>query len=178
MYNEIIQFWFKEIHEAQWWKKDAEFDALIAQRFAVLHEQASKCELYNWRTTAEGRLAEIIILDQFSRNMFRGTPASFSNDSLALALSQEAIRLGIDKQVSEKKRGFFYLPYMHSESAAIHDIAVNLYTDLGQKNSLEFELKHKAIIDRFGRYPHRNIILGRTSTKEEIAFLSEKESSF
>lgn len=178
MHEEIIKFWFEEIETSQWWKKDAEFDQLISDRFSAIHKRASRCELYDWRETAEGRLAEIIVLDQFSRNMYRDSPRSFSNDALALALSQEAIRMGADKEVSTKKRSFIYLPFMHSESAIIHEVAVDLYTALGREENLKFELKHKAIIDRFGRYPHRNEVLGRISTEEEIAFLSKPGSSF
>jgi uncharacterized protein (DUF924 family) len=178
MHEEIIKFWFEEIETSQWWKKDAEFDQLISDRFSAIHKRASRCELYDWRETAEGRLAEIIVLDQFSRNMYRDYPRSFSNDALALALSQEAIRMGADKEVSTRKRSFIYLPFMHSESAIIHEVAVDLYTALGREENLKFELKHKAIIDRFGRYPHRNEVLGRISTEEEIAFLSKPGSSF
>ena len=178
MHEDIIEFWFEEIEASQWWGKDVEFDQLISERFSAVHKKACQCELYGWRDTAEGRLAEIIVLDQFSRNIYRNFPQSFSNDSLALALSQEAIRLGADKAVSCKKRSIFYLPFMHSESAAIHEVAVDLYTALAQEGSLEYELKHKAIIDRFGRYPHRNEILGRVSTKEEIVFLLESGSRF
>jgi uncharacterized protein (DUF924 family) len=178
MHEAIIKFWFEEIETSQWWKKDAEFDQLISDRFSAIHKRASRCELYEWRETAEGRLAEIIVLDQFSRNMYRDSPRSFSNDALALALSQEAIRLGADKEISAQKRSFIYLPFMHSESAAIHEVAVDLYTALGREENLKFELKHKAIIDRFGRYPHRNEVLGRISTDEEIAFLSGPGSSF
>jgi uncharacterized protein (DUF924 family) len=178
MHEEIIKFWFEEIETSQWWKKDAEFDQLISDRFSAIHKRASRCELYDWRETAEGRLAEIIVLDQISRNMYRDSPRSFSNDALALALSQEAIRLGADKEVSTRKRSFIYLPFMHSESAIIHEVAVDLYTALGREENLKFELKHKAIIDRFGRYPHRNEVLGRISTEEEIAFLSKPGSSF
>jgi len=178
MYEEIIKFWFEEIEVSQWWKKDSEFDQLVSDRFSAIHKKASQCELYDWRKTAEGRLAEIIVLDQFSRNIYRDSSQSFLNDSLALALSQEAIRLGADKEVSDKKRSTFYSPFMHSESTVIHEVAVDLYTVLSQEGSLEFELKHKAIIDRFGRYPHRNEILGRVSTEEEIGFLLEPGSSF
>jgi uncharacterized protein (DUF924 family) len=178
MYEEIIKFWFEEIETSQWWIKDAGFDQLITKRFATIHRKAMHCELFDWRETAEGRLAEIIVLDQFSRNIYRDQPQSFAIDSLALALSQQAIVLAADKEVSVRKRCFFYLPYMHSESAAIHEVAVDLYSAPGLEGNLGFELKHKAIIDRFGRYPHRNQILGRVSTEEEIAFLSESGSSF
>jgi len=178
MYQKILTFWFEEIQPTQWWSKDSQFDNMIIDRFSAIHTKATQCELYNWRKTPEGRLAEIIVLDQFSRNIFRDTPLSFTNDALALSLSQEAIRLGADKDVSEHKRPFFYLPYMHSESKAIHEVAIDLYASLGDEDNLAFEWKHKIIIDRFGRYPHRNNILGCTSSKEELAFLTEPSSSF
>jgi uncharacterized protein (DUF924 family) len=178
MYQKILTFWFEEIQPTQWWSKDSQFDNIIIDRFSAIHTKATQCELYNWRKTPEGRLAEIIILDQFSRNIFRDTPLSFTNDSLALSLSQEAIHVGADKDVSEHKRPFFYLPYMHSESKAIHEVAIDLYTSLGDEDNLAFEWKHKTIIDRFGRYPHRNNILGRVSSIEEEVFLAGPESSF
>lgn len=178
MHKDIIKFWFEEISQTQWWKKDAHFDQLIASRFLEIHGQASRCELYQWRDTAEGRLAEIIVLDQFSRNIYRNSSLSFATDSLALVLAQEAIRVGADKEVSEDKQGFFYMPFMHSESAVIHGEAVALYEAYGNEENLKFELRHKAIIDRFGRYPHRNEILGRDSTAEEIEFLAQPGSSF
>ncbi len=178
MYKEIIKFWFEEISQKQWWKKDFQFDQLIARRFINVHGQASRCELNRWRETAEGRLAEILVLDQFSRNIYRETPLSFATDSLALALAQEAIRSGADKAVPEVMRSFFYMPFMHSESVLIHEEAVVLYEAYGNEGNLHFELRHKAIIDRFGRYPHRNEILGRDSTVEEIEFLSQPGSRF
>ena len=178
MYQKILDFWFEEIQPTQWWSKDDQFDQTIIDRFSGIHAKAAQCELYNWRKTPEGRLAEIIVLDQFSRNIYRDTPLSFTNDALALSLSQEAIRLGADKDVSELKRPFFYLPFMHSESRVIHEVAVDLYTALGNEANLAFELKHKTIIDRFGRYPHRNKILGRVSSSEEEMFLAGPESSF
>jgi uncharacterized protein (DUF924 family) len=178
MQNAVIKFWFEDISQTQWWKKDAQFDQLIASRFSEVHGQASCGELYQWRDTAEGRLAEIIVLDQFSRNIYRNSPLSFATDSLALVLAQEAIQVGADKEVSEGVRSFFYMPFMHSESAAIHKEAVSLYEAYGNEGNLNFELRHKAIIDRFGRYPHRNEILGRDSTAEEVEFLSQPGSSF
>ena len=178
MYREIIKFWFEEISQTQWWKKDVQFDQLIASRFLEVHGHASRCELNQWRDTADGRLAEIIVLDQFSRNIYRDSPLSFATDSLALVLAQEAIRVGADKKVSESMRSFFYMPFMHSESAVIHEEAVVLYEAYGNEGNLDFELRHKAIIDRFGRYPHRNEILGRDSTAEEVEFLSQPGSSF
>ena len=127
---------------------------------------------------AAGRLAEIIVLDQFSRNIYRDRPLAFAYDATALVLAQEAVRVGADQQVDFEKRSFFYMPYMHSESPIIHNRAVELFSQPGAEFNYEFELKHKAIIDRFGRYPHRNAILGRESTPEEIEFLGQPGSSF
>ena len=178
MYEEVLTFWFEEISQAQWWKKDVDFDQLISDRFSVIHSRAARCELFDWRNSAKGRLAEIIVLDQFSRNMFRGSPGAFAHDQMALVLAQEAVSLGIDKLLTPIEQGFIYLPYMHSESLKIHEVAEKLYRQPGFQGSLEWEIKHKRIIERFGRYPHRNDILGRKSTKEEIEFLKEPGSSF
>ncbi|MFI7918815.1 DUF924 family protein, partial [Acinetobacter baumannii] len=117
--------------------------------------------LWSWRKTPEGRLAEIIVLDQFSRNIYRDQPESFAYDGLALALSQEAISLQLDAQLNPEQRSFLYMPFMHSESKLIHEFALKLFQRLGNEINLSFEKKHKVIIDRFGRYPHRNAILGR-----------------
>jgi len=173
--KDILNFWFVEIESKQRWKKDAAFDALIVERFSSIHLSASQCELFAWRETAQGRLAEIIILDQFSRNMFRNTAKAFAQDALALALSQQAVSLEIDSELTDEQKSFLYMPYMHSESKLIHREAERLFQVL---DSYDFELRHKAIIDRFGRYPHRNTILGRESTLEELEFLSRPGSSF
>ena len=176
--KDVIEFWFHEIEPAQHWKKDLEFDQLIIQRFGEVHRQASLCELFDWRESAQGRLAEIIVLDQFSRNMYRDTPLSFAYDAQALTLAQEAVALRADQELSAEERTFLYMPYMHSESLKVHEVAVELFTKNGIQNNLDFEIKHKVIIERFGRYPHRNTILGRESSAEEIAFLDEPDSSF
>jgi uncharacterized protein (DUF924 family) len=175
---DIIQFWFEEIEPKSWWHKDPDFDRLIHQRYQSLHQAAGQCELYDWRTTPQGRLAEIIILDQFSRNMYRDTPRAFGSDPLALALAQEAIAHQADLALTPIQRTFLYLPFMHSESRAIHTIAVELYRNNGIEDNLTFELKHQAIIERFGRYPHRNAILGRQSSPEELEFLRQPGSRF
>lgn len=149
MYQQIIDFWFKEISSSQWWAKDQGFDTLIKNRFGGLHSQAIKGELWQWRDTPHGSLAEIIVIDQF------------------------------DHELNIMERSFLYLPYMHSESALIHEEAIKLYSaSPGLEYNYDFELKHKAIIDRFGRYPHRNQILSRRSTPEEEKFLLEPGSSF
>ncbi len=177
-FESVLRFWFVEIEPSQWWRKDADFDRLIARRFGELHARAARCELYRWREHADGALAEVIVLDQFSRNIYRDQPASFAQDPLALGLAQAAVARGQDQQLEQSRRAFLYMPYMHSESLPIHDVAVALYTALDDPSSLGFEHKHRAIIQRFGRYPHRNAILGRTSTPAEESFLSEPGSSF
>lgn len=174
----ILDFWFVDTTPQQWWQKDIEFDQLIQEKFGHLHQQAVQCELYKWRQTATGSLAEIIILDQFSRNIYRDTPQSFSADTMALSLAQQAIAHKLDQKLDPEHRLFLYMPFMHSESQQIHQVAVELFTELGLDQNLHYELQHKAIIDRFGRYPHRNKILGRQSTSEELQFLAEPNSSF
>lgn len=174
----ILDFWFKEIEPKSWWKKDAGFDQLIRGRYLSTHQAATRCELYQWRETPRGRLAEIIVLDQFSRHLYRDDSRAFAHDALALALAQEAVRIGADKELETKERAFLYMPYMHSESAVIHAEAVPLFSAPGLESNLDFEFRHKAIIARFGRYPHRNAVLSRISTPEEIKFLSEPGSSF
>ena len=178
MYTEIISFWFDEIEPVMWWKKDDDFDALLIERFSQTHARASRCELYEWRASPEGRLAEIIVLDQFSRNMFRDSPLAFAYDAMALALSQEAVSRGADQALTPVRRSFLYMPYMHSESLRIHEVAVELFRKNGIRSNLDFELRHKAIIEKFGRYPHRNKILGRPSSAEELEFLNKPGSSF
>jgi uncharacterized protein (DUF924 family) len=177
-YQTILDFWFKEIGPQQWWAKDSAFDQLITQRFAGVYAKAARGELFDWRVTVEGRLAEIIVLDQFSRNMFRDLPASFAQDALALVLAQEAIFNQADKAIPIEWRSFMYMPFMHSESLIIHEQAVKLFDQKGMEYNLDFELKHKVIIEKFGRFPHRNKILNRVSTAEELEFLQQPNSSF
>ena len=174
----VLSFWFEETDQSQWWEKDLAFDRLVKERFGRLHQQAVKCELYEWRKTAKGRLAEIIVLDQFSRNIFRDSSLAFSNDSLALALAQEAVSAKADLELSAVENSFLYMPYMHSESLAIHNVALNLYRKNGIESNYDYEVKHREIIEKYGRYPHRNGILGRASTSEELEFLKTPGSSF
>ena len=174
----IIDFWFDEIDPLNWWRKDTQFDDLIQRRFLSIHNSAAAGELSDWRDRPLGRLAEIIVLDQFSRNLYRDDPRAFSCDGMALVLAQEAVRGGYDRQLYPVMRAFVYMPYMHSESPMVHEQAVKLFDQPGMESNLDFEYRHKAIIDRFGRYPHRNHVLGRTSTAEELAFLQQPDSSF
>jgi uncharacterized protein (DUF924 family) len=177
-YQTILSFWFEEIDSAAWWAAEPAFDAQLRTRFGTLLQQATACELFAWRTTPHGRLAEILVLDQFSRNIYRGTPQAFAQDPQALALAQEAVALNAYAALTPIERGFLFSPYMHSESRVVHAVAEPLYRAHVREETLEFEIRHKAIIDRFGHYPHRNDILGRASTLEEIEFLKQPNSKF
>ncbi len=176
--QDILDFWFVETPPENWFTSDPQFDATIKERFTEVWEQARRAELNGWRGTIKGRLAEIIVLDQFSRNIARGTPEAFAQDNMALVLSQEASRTPEFEELTQQEYNFLLMPMMHSESTVIHQAAECLFRKYGSDESYQFELKHKAIIDAFGRYPHRNEILGRHSTDEEIAFLKEPGSSF
>lgn len=174
----VLRFWFDELAPAQWWKADPALDHTVTTRFGTLHRQALHGELLDWREHPHGRLAEVIVLDQFSRNMHRGQPRAFEADPMALALAQTAVTLGADLHLTPQERAFLYMPYMHSESPRIHTLAVPLFRDRATDGSHASELQHKAIIDRFGRYPHRNAILGRISSVEEQVFLELPGSGF
>jgi uncharacterized protein (DUF924 family) len=177
--QDVLRFWFHETDPSRWFTQDPVFDALIRERFADLHAAAHRCELFAWRATPEGRLAEVIVLDQFSRNLFRGQAEAFASDALALVLAQEAVHRGDDQRLAEaSQKAFLYMPCMHSESALIHQEALKLFAQPGLEDNLRYEEMHWRIIERFGRYPHRNAVLGRASTPEEIAFLKEPNSSF
>ncbi|TNC80352.1 MAG: DUF924 domain-containing protein [Oleiphilus sp.] len=177
-YQAVIKFWFEELAPKQHWVKDAQLDEDIRTRFGDCHAAANLGELWAWRQHPEGRLAEIIVLDQFSRNIYRNQPQSFASDALALVLAQEAVLSGADQRLSTEQCSFLYMPYMHSESLLVHQEALKLFAQPGMEDNYEFELKHMDIINRFGRYPHRNAILGRDSSPEELAFLAQPGSSF
>lgn len=177
-FEEILTFWFTEIEPRQWWIQDAAFDELVRSRFLQRLQQAAAGELYAWRSAPQGRLAEVIVLDQFSRNIHRGTPGAFAQDPQALALSQEAVAAGALQSLGEMERTFLLMPYMHSESRLVHVQAELLFKQFAPKANYEFELRHKAIVDRFGRYPHRNRILGRESSADEAEFLKQPGSAF
>jgi uncharacterized protein (DUF924 family) len=176
--QDILHFWFEELSDKQHFVKDPALDATLRERFGATLESAARCELFTWRSTAQGRLAEILVLDQFSRNIFRDSARAFAQDALALVLAQELVTSGQDQSLAPAQRAFAYLPYMHSESALIHAQAIHLFNQPGLENNLDFERRHQAIIARFGRYPHRNAVLGRSSSAEELAFLHEPGSSF
>ena len=174
----ILDHWFSPETQPWWFAKSDAFDADIRARFADIWRQAAAGELSHWRATTHGRLAEIIILDQYSRNLHRGSPLAFAQDGMALVLAQEAIKQPDFPELNLHERQFTLLPLMHSESAAIHAAAEPLFARYTNPTITDFETRHKAIIDRFGRYPHRNAVLGRASTAEETAFLQQPGSSF
>jgi uncharacterized protein (DUF924 family) len=176
--QDILHFWFEELSEKQHFAKDPALDAAMRQRFGATLEAAARCELFGWRATPQGRLAEILLLDQFSRNIFRDTARAFAQDALALVLAQELVASGQDQQLPAQQRAFAYMPYMHSESLVVHVESLRLFGQPGLEDNLGFALRHQAIIARFGRYPHRNAQMHRTSTPQELDFLTEPGSSF
>jgi uncharacterized protein (DUF924 family) len=174
----VLAFWFEALKPEQWWRVDPALDDLIRRRFSALHHAVRHGDTYAWRVTPLGRLAEVIVLDQFSRNMFRGTAEAFASDALALTLAQAAVAASADQPLPPVQRVFLYMPYMHSESLAVHEQAVALFRQPGLEYNLDYEIQHKRIIEKFGRYPHRNVPLGRVSTVEEIEFLKQTGSAF
>ena len=176
-YQTIINFWFHELEPQDHFVKNDWVDEQI-QGFADIHAAVKAGETTAWRETAQGALAEIIVLDQFSRNMFRGSGESFAQDAQALELAQAAIAKGQDQELPENMRLFMYMPYMHSESKEVHAAAIPLFEALGNEETLKYEHIHKDNIDQFGRYPHRNEVLCRESTPEEEQYLAENSESF
>lgn len=168
--EDILAFWGAAGTE-RWFGKDDAFDEQIGSRFGATQRKAERGELADWEATPRGALALIILLDQFSRNLHRGTSSAFENDKAARDVADRAMARGFDHRVEPQLRTFFYLPFMHSEDLADQERCVGLYVGLGDGNSLKFARDHRAIIARFGRFPHRNSVLGRTTTEEEQAFL-------
>lgn len=176
--SEVLRFWFEELDEAQWFKVDPAVDQRIRDRFLALHERLAQELPADATSVPSVALATVIALDQFPRNMFRGTPRAFSTDTQALQVASEAVDLGIDVLLTPQERVFLYLPFEHAEDAAAQAQSVALFEKLGEANFLDYAKRHKVIIDRFGRFPHRNAILGRASTAEEATFLLQPGSSF
>ena len=174
--DEVLAFWFAD--KARWWKKDPAFDAEVKERFGALHEAVTRGEHEAWRATARGALAYVIVLDQFPRNMFRGTPRAFASDDQARRATVAAIEAGFDAALTPDERAFLYMPLMHSESVDDQHRCVELFTKNGPADNIDYAVRHRDIVVRFGRFPHRNEILGRDSTAEEIEFLKQPGSSF
>ena len=186
----VLDFWFgapgSATHGTQrpeWWKKDPAFDAEVRARFGPLVERALRGELEDWTETPEGALAQVLLLDQLTRNAFRDTPRAFAGDARALPAAQAMVGRRQDEALPPEQRAFVYMPYEHAEGLAVQEEAVRLFTRLaasapGQENQLDYARRHHAIIRRFGRFPHRNRILGRQSTPEEAGFLEQPGSGF
>lgn len=174
----VIDFWFNSGNEDKWFAKDDAFDAKIESEFGSTWLLAKQGGLARWRSTTEGRLAEIIVLDQFSRNLMRGRPEAFEQDLAALVLAQELVNSADFDYLPVEYKQFACMPFMHSEAAVIQEMAVEHFKELGLEESIIYAERHKEIIDRFGRYPHRNEVVGRETTAEEAVFLTEPNSSF
>ena len=176
--SEVLNFWFSQRVKPLWFKKNAEFDREIQQRFLITYQLAKTGELDNWQEQPHDALALIIILDQFPRNMFRNTPHAFATDDKAVEITKYAVNNNYQQDLSVEQQTFLYMPLMHSENKTDQAQSVKLFTKLGKKDNLKFAIKHQEIIDRFGRFPHRNQILGRESTPTEQEFLTQPGSSF
>ncbi|SFO13570.1 Uncharacterized conserved protein, DUF924 family [Candidatus Pantoea varia] len=171
-YRTVLDFWFSEQSQTKWFKRDDNFDAMISDRFTTCWQMACRGELYTWRECIQGRLAEIIVLDQFSRNLNRASADAWAQDGMALILSQEALLSQEWHQLSVQQRAFLLMPWMHSESSAIHEKAAILFNQLGDPSFIRHEEEHRAIILQFGRFPHRNQLSGRTSSAAERVYLT------
>lgn len=186
----VLDFWFGERDAADfgrprsvWFVKNAEFDLEIAQRFGVLIESALHGELAHWENEAPSALAAVIVLDQFTRNVFRDTPRAFAGDARALSLAQTIVATGQERALVPVQRAFVYLPFEHAENLVMQDESVRLFSQLasdepGLDDMLDYAHRHRAVIARFGRFPHRNAVLGRSSSAEELAFLELPGSRF
>ena len=175
---QILSFWFEEITPKHWFVKDADFDAQLTERFGKLVGDALAGRLDGWAASKDGTLALILLLDQMTRNIHRDTPLAFAGDEMALAHALTAISKGYLDEVPNAHNIFTLMPLMHSEDIAIHEKAKPLFAQFTDPQVQEALHRHTIIIERFGHYPHRNAILGRPSTDEEIAFLKEPNSSF
>lgn len=175
-YQDVLDFWFEQLTPEQHFLKNDALDLKMVEKFIVIHSQAVAGELSAWREEPKGRLAEIILIDQFSRNIYRDDPKAYTNDTLALILAQEAIHAGIQKNLTSEEKLFLYMPFMHSESRIIHEQSLKYFSEPGLEDSLPYEIDHKKIIDQYGRYPERNAILGRMNTPDEDQYLLNKNA--
>lgn len=169
--EQVTRYWFEELPPQAWFRKDTHVDDAIRERFAALHDEIARIRPERL-TTPRDCLAAVIVLDQFPRNMFRGSPRAFATDALALLISQHAIAAGLDQQLDRQQRWFLYMPFQHSEDRAVQARSIELFTQLNDPENLGYARRHREIIDRFGRFPHRNEVLGRVSTPEEAQFIA------
>ncbi|HKJ63042.1 MAG TPA: DUF924 family protein [Hyphomicrobiales bacterium] len=174
----VLDFWFSDRVQEKWFDADNEFDSELKERFGVLSDKAVAGELESWRRTAEGAVALVALLDQMPRNIYRGTPRAFAGDARALEVSREVISRGDDNGLDQDRRYILYMPFMHAEDLAAQNEGVRLFEKLGREKPLDYMKRHRDIVARFGRFPHRNEILGREATAEEVEFLKQRGSSF
>jgi len=175
--DEVLRFWFEQLSEAQWWEQDDAVDAQIHDRFLALHERLTPQVDYSLNTP-RSLLAAVIVLDQFSRNLFRRTPRAYAADPIARRLARSAIERGFDSSLTVLERQFLYLPFEHSEDGADQQLSVELFTALGNDEWTRYAIEHNEVIDRFGRFPHRNAVLGRRSTPDEVELLKASVNWF
>lgn len=175
--QQVLHFWFCELNASDWFSEDPAIDARIRNRFMLLHEKLATSE-GGGASQARSLLAAVIVLDQFSRNMFRGSPRAFADGATARKLARQAITNQLDSEMNPEERYFLYLPFEHSEDRADQALAVQLISQLGSREWTKYALAHQQLIERFGRFPHRNAILGRESSAEEIAAMDEPMGSF
>ena len=177
--KEVLDFWFVRSRPRQWFSKDAAFDALLTQRFLGLTRQAIAAELEAWNAEASQALALVLLLDQFPRQIWRDTAMAFAGDQQALALSLKAVEQGwLEAEPEQARRQFWLMPLMHSEDLAVQEAALPLFERFSESRTADFARRHRAVIARFGRFPHRNAALGRVSSVEELAFLQTPGSGF
>lgn len=168
---QVLSYWFEELRPEAWFRKDERVDAAIGERFGALYQQLALIRPEQLTTPLEC-IAAAIALDQFPRNMFRDSPRAFATDALALSIAQHAIATGLDQQLTQQQRLFLYMPFQHSEDRAVQARSIELFTQLGLADNLDYAQRHRNIIERFGRFPHRNAVLGRESTTEELQFVA------
>lgn len=172
--RDVLDFWFTKNGPQDWFGGDSAFDERCASVLGPIHARAVKSELWDWRRTPEGRVAEIILLDQLSRQLFRGRPEAFASDTMALALAQEMVMRGKDSGLSKNERLFVYMPFQHAESLPVQEESLRLFGSLGDDDLLKYAQGHHDTIVRFGRFPKRNAALGRASTPQEEAYIAER----
>ncbi|RDE08649.1 DUF924 family protein [Pelagibacterium lacus] len=172
--QQVLEFWFERHGYEDWFRGGEPFDAKCRAELGDIHARAVKAELWHWRSGAEGRLAEILLLDQLSRQLHRGDRRAFASDTMAVTLAQELVAQGLDTRLDASQRMFAYLPFEHAESEILQDESVRLFEALGNADALQYAIDHRETIRRFGRFPFRNAALGRQSTPEEIAYMAER----
>jgi len=175
--EDVIAFWFEEISPKQQFVKDVQFDVEIKRRFGPLHARL-KQDVTSFTNTPQGSLAAILVFDQFSRNMFRGSGQAFETDPVALSIAKDLIEKGLDKNMPDNYRVFVYMPFMHAETLEDQEHSVAYFTELGIKSNIEYAIKHLDVIKTFGRFPHRNKALDRVSTEEEVVYINTPGTAF